>query len=171
MSTLALVVGYLQYAGPPAIASTAVVTQSQLHLSNLLFVVAFFLASALSLASAVRMLARVHWFGALFISVLAAVIAGFGTMVMLTFSPPKALTPERLTNAENVVFWGVTIIFVALNGLPVVRDLATPTARKTEKPNDGMDGLGVIGLALIILLSWSGFVSAGISKLVHLFLS
>lgn len=172
VSTLALIVGYLQYAGPPAIVSTATVVQSQqLHLSNLLFVLAFFLAASLSLSSAIRMLARVHWFGALFGSVLSAVLAGFGTMVMLMFSPPKALTPERVTDAENLVFWGVTIIFVAVNGLPVVRDLATPVQRNTDRPNDGMDGLGVLGLAVIILRAWSGFVAAGISKLVRLFLS
>lgn len=67
VGALTLVVGWLQYTGSLATAPpTAATTQpGPLRLSNLLFAFAFFLAFSLSLASSVRMLARVYWFGAL----------------------------------------------------------------------------------------------------------
>lgn len=172
VGALALVVGWLQYIGSPASAPTAAATTQPgpLRLSNLLVVFAFFLAFSLSLASSVRMLARVHSFGALIVSILAAVLAGFGTMVMLALVPPRSLTAHDWVNAENVVSWGVAIIFVSINGLPVLQDFARPVERKVGQPSDGADGIGVLALGVIFLFAWYGFVAAGISKLVRLFL-
>lgn len=170
VSTLALFVAWLQYAGAPVVASPGInVPPAQLRITNLLVVLAFFGAASLSLASGVRLLARVHWFAALAVSVLAAVLAAFGTMVMLHLAPPKSFDADALTTAQDVVFWGTAIVFVAVNGLPVLQDLARPNPRAT-RPNDGMDGAGVLLAAMIVLLAWGGFVSAGLSKLVRLFL-
>lgn len=67
-------------------------------------------------------------------------------MVMLALVPPRSLTADDWVNAENIVSWGVTIIFVSINGLPVLQDLARPVERKVGQPSDGADGIGVLGL-------------------------
>lgn len=171
VSTLALLVAWLQYAGVPVAAGPAAnVPPAQLRVSNLLVVLAFFGAASLSLSSAVRLLARVHWFAALVVSVLVAVLAAFGTMVMLHLAPPKSLGSDALATAQDLVFWGTAIVFVAVNGLPVLRDLARPNPSST-RPSDSTDGLGALTGAMFVLLAWGGLVSAGLSKLVRLFIA
>ena len=171
IGSLALLVAWLQYAGSPVPAATATPTQpGQLGISNLLLVLAFFLATVLSLASAIRLLARVHSFAAMALSVPAAVLASFGTMVTMHLVPPRTLGVEALSTAQDIVFWGTSIVFVALNGSPVLQDLARPTPRTASQPNEGADGWGVLALALFLLIAWGALVSAGLSKLVRVFL-
>ena len=141
---------------------------AQLRLSNLLVVLAFYLANSLSLASATRLLARVHWFAALTVSIAAATLSAFGTMLMLTLMPPKTLSPQAFATAQDLVLWGTYIVFIALNGLPVLKDIARPSPGGSKEDNDG---LAVLLFALILLLIWTGLVSAGLSRLVLVFLS
>ena len=169
VSFLALLVAWFQFAGSQAVvAAPSSLPLSQLRVSNLLAALAFYLANSLSLASAVRLLARVHWFAALVASIAAAVLSAFGTMLMLFLVPPRAFAPQALTTAQDVVLWGTCIVFIALNGLPVLRGVAQPNPDSTADKNDG---LGVLVFALILLLIWTGLVSAGLSRLVLVFLA
>lgn len=59
-------------------------------------------------------------------------------------------------------------MFIALNGLPVLKDIARPSPGGSKEDNDG---LAVLLFALILLLIWTGLVSAGLSRLVLVFLS
>lgn len=169
VSFLALLVAWLQFAGPQAVVPAPTsLPSAQLRVSNLLAVLAFYLANSLSLASAVRLLARAHWFAALAASIAAAVLSAFGTMLMLLLVPPKALAPQALATAQDVVLWGTCIVFIALNGLPVLRGIAQPNPDSTPDKNDG---LAVLVFALFLLLIWTGLVSAGLSRLVLVFLA
>lgn len=169
VSSLALLVAWLQFAGPQAMAPAPPnLPSAQLRLSNLLVVLAFYLANSLSLASATRLLARVHWFAALTVSIAAATLSAFGTMLMLTLMPPKTLSPQAFATAQDLVLWGTYIVFIALNGLPVLKDIARPSPGGSKEDNDG---LAVLLFALILLLIWTGLVSAGLSRLVLVFLS
>lgn len=171
VSFLALLVAWLQFAGSPTTVSVPTnVPPAQLRVGNLLVVLAFLFASSLSFASVVRLLARAHWFAALVVSVPAAVLSAFGTMLVLHLVPPKSLGPDALATAQEVVLWGTCIVFVALNGWPVLQDLARPNPNPS-RANDGTDGGGALFAALIVLLVWTGFVSAGLSKLVRVFLT
>lgn len=169
VSSLALLVAWLQYAGPQAVATAApALPSTQLRLSNLLAVLAFYLANSVSLASAIRLLARTHWFAALTTSIAAATLSAFGTMLMLTLLPPKAFSPQAFATAQDVVLWGTCIVFIALNGLPVLQGIARPSPDAKKEDNDG---LGVLVLSLFLLLIWSGLVSAGLQRLVLVFLA
>lgn len=168
VSCLALLLAWFQFAGTPTTtAASPIPSPSQLSVGNLLAVLAFFFASSLSFASAIRLLARAHWFAALITSVPAAVLSAFGTMLVLYLVPPKPLGPDALAIAQDVVFWGTGFVFVAVNGLAVLNDLARPNPR--QKGGDE-DKLGAFVVGLVILLVWSGVVSAGISKVVRVFL-
>jgi hypothetical protein len=175
LSALALLVAWLQYAGQPTISSPAAApVSSKLHVSNLLVVAAFFLAATFSLASAVRFLARVHPFAALVLSVVAAVLSSFCTMVLFSLAPPKQLGSDALDLAKDTVFYGTAFVFVALNGLPVLQTLAEPDYRKLP-PTPGKNGKNGEGgamlfVALLVLIFWGSLVSSGLSKLVQLFL-
>jgi hypothetical protein len=170
VSSLALLVAWFQFAGTPTNAATpSNASPAPLQVSNLLVVLAFFTATSLSFASAVRLLSRAHWFAALCISVPAAVLSAFGTMLVLHLVPPKILGPDAIATAQDVLFWGTSIVFVAVNGFPVLQDLARPS-QNSKGANEAMDGLGGLLLALFLLLAWAGLVSAGISKLIRLFL-
>jgi hypothetical protein len=155
IALLALLVAWLQYTGSPASATTqSPAVAAPFHLGNLMLSLAFLLAMSLSLAVVIQLLARIHWFAALLLSVPTAVLAGFGTMVMLHLVPPRVLTASSSEFLTDVVFYGVAFIFIAINGMPVMRDLV-----KTD-PNDqqefGRTGNAVGALASHFYCSWSG---------------
>ncbi|RFF39487.1 hypothetical protein JH299_20690 [Xanthomonas campestris pv. incanae] len=129
-------------------------------------VVAFFFGATFSFASIVRLLARLHGFAAVVLSIPAAVLASFCTMVMLRLLPPRQLDGHALTVAEDMAFYGTAFIFIALNGRPVLETIASSGA---EAKSDMTIG-GVLFGAGIILLVWGKFVSAGLTKLVQIFL-
>lgn len=170
VSCLALLIAWVQLAGTPTAAgAVASVPPAQLQISNLLVVLAFFLASSLSFASAVRILARSHAFPALVFSLPAAVLSGFGTMLMLYIIPPKSFGADAMITARDVVFWGTCIVFVAVNGMAVLQDLAKASPNPA-KPGNGPDGLAALTISLFLLLGWAGLVSAGLSKMTKAFL-
>ncbi len=167
---LALLVGWLQYAGTPIMrVAPRELQPGQLWISNLLLVLAFFLASSFALASIVRLLAPVHWFAALVVSVPAAVLSAFGTMLLLHLLPTKALVPATLVIAQDAVLWGTCLVFVAINGLPVLQEIAR-SAPNSKSEDNSPNGFGIIFVAVIVLLVWSTLVSEGLSKLVRIFL-
>lgn len=171
VGSLALLVAWLQYAGPPAPSTVAVTAQpGKLGVSNLLLILSFFLAVAFTLASAVRLLAVVHSFAALVLSVPCAVLVSFGTMVVMHLAPPRSFDVEALSTAQDIVYWGTFLVFVALNGSPVLKDLVRPIPRGTSEPNKDTDGFGVLMLVLLLLIVWGSLVSAGLAKLVRVFL-
>jgi hypothetical protein len=169
-STLAVSIAWFQYSGPIAIQATpAAVSSARLNISNLLIAFAFCLSSSLSFASAIRLLARTHWFAALAMSVPAAVLPAFGTMLVLYLAPPRALTPEAFATAQDVVFWGTAIIFIALNGFALLREVARSDPDEQKEPKSS-EGTGFLVIVVLILMAWSGLVSAGLSKTVKAFL-
>lgn len=175
---LALLVAWLQYAGPTAVSSQGVTTSVplELQLSNLLVLISFFLAASFSSASLIRMLERSHPFPAMVLSVPTAVLASFSTLVIIKLTPPRSMTPELFATAQDVVYWSTLFVFVALNGRSIALDIASPntsgphvqTPALSEKKES--DGLGMLVALLVMLAIWGGLVSAGLSKLTQLFL-
>ena len=169
VSALALLVAWLQYVGQPQglPGPPAGVVQARLNVSNLLVVTAFFFAATFSLASAVRLLGRVHGFAAVVLSVPAAVLASFCTMVMLNLVPPRQLSDDAVSVARDLVFYGASFLFIALNGRSVVQTVADPRG-------DGKSDMTVGGVLFgcgIAAVIWGSLVSAGLTKLVQVFLS
>lgn len=142
------------------------VVQARLHVSNLLVVTAFFFAATFSLASAVRLLARLHAFAAVVLSVPAAVLASFCTMVVLHLVPPRQLGGDAVYVAKDMAFYGTAFIFIALNGLPVLQTIAQPKGGATSDMTVG----DVLFVASFVIIIWGSFVSAGLKKLVEVFL-
>lgn len=183
LAALALLVAWLQYAGEPSVAASNAVSPvpvGDLQLSNLLVVVSFFLAATFSAASVIRILERSHPFPAMVLSVPAAVGAGFCTLLVLKLVPPRALTPDLLGAGRDAVFWGTLFVFVAINGLSVIRGFIhnsasqaprVPVAATKSAGDNGADGgVSLVGV-LFMLAVWGGLVSAGMTKLTLLFLT
>jgi hypothetical protein len=162
---------------------------TRLNLANLALCVAFFFALNFSVASLVRMLARVHWFAATVISVPAAVFSGFFSMVVCYLSPPKSFDEPAWNGLVEVVLYGTVFIYVAVHGLPVLRDFAAPKhpakaslteaehqdaispPQKAAPKNDGSDGVFALVAFGILLTIWCNMTSAGLKQMVKLFLS
>lgn len=180
IAVLGLIVAWLQYAGAPAVnsgSSPAADLPVALRLSNLLFLVSFFLAASFTAASFIRILALRHSFAATVLSIPAAVMASFCTLLVLKLSPPRLMTPQLFTMAQDIVFWSTLFIFVALNGLPVLRDFAESKSRTSNadisatSQKHESDALGGFAAMFIMLVIWGGLVSSGLSKLTQLFLT
>ena len=77
-----------------------------LHYPNLILLASFFLASTLSAASLVRLIARRHPFPAFFLSVILADITIFFTICIYKFSPPRFVSTEQLEAIGKTAFWG-----------------------------------------------------------------
>lgn len=179
VAVLALAVAWLQYAGTPTVSPQSGAPSTSpidLRLSNLLALVSFFLGASFSTASLIRMLERSCPFPAMVLSIPAAVMASFTTLVVLKLSPPRSMTPELFGTAQDIVYWSTLFVFVALNGQSIARDVVSP---KTGRPpaedskaseSKESDGLGALAALLIMLAIWGSLVSAGLSKLAQLFL-
>lgn len=148
----------------------------ELSLANILLVVSFFLAASFSTASIIRMIARTHAFPALVLSILGAILVIFASLLVLYLAPPKKMTPEAITAANDAVFYGTVVIFIAFNGLPVISNLAAPISA-SENKQEGKDEKevkeyigGMIGMIIILLLIWSVCVGKGQEMLVRTFL-
>ncbi len=174
VALLALLVAWLQYAGTPVVSSVGSVapaSQGSLHLSNLLVAIAFFLAASLSLASLIHILERSHPFHAIVLSVPAAVLSAFLTLLVIRLAPPRTLTAELFDRANDLVFWATLFVFVAMNGRSAVKDLAQVyESKESADPSSGPkeeldDGFAFFFVLLIMLAIWGSLVSAGLSKL------
>lgn len=176
---LALLVAWLQYVSQistPVLSSSGVVLQSkQLNLSNLGLGISFFLASTFSAGSLIRLAARHHDFAAFFLSIPAAVLTAFSSLVVLQLAPPRVMNATALASAQDLVFYGTMVVFIAINGLAVLRDLVSHTqsrdAEQEEKARTKDSGGGGLLVAALLLLIWGGVVSSGLSKLVMTFLT
>ena len=177
VAIVALFVAWHQYSGPPVGLAQkeppSVPSASGLNLSNLLIVVAFFLTSSLSTASLVRILERYHRFAAMVLSVPAAVVVGFATMLVLTFVPPRSPSVELFQRAQDLTFWATLFVFLAIAGASSAHDIA---ATPPKKAPDGVsnktepDGFAMVIALLIALGIWGSLVWAGLTKLTQLFL-
>jgi hypothetical protein len=179
VATLALLVAWLQYSGQPVSAgstnSSGPPAPAELQISNLLVVTAFFFAASFSVASLVRMLERYNRFAAVVLSVLAAVLVAFATMLILKFVPPRVMTSDLLQRAEDIVSWSTLFVFVAIAGASSARDFAEsrPPRSPQSAPNGKAepDGIGAIVGLLIMLGIWGFLVWTGLNKLTQLFLA
>jgi hypothetical protein len=180
VAVFGLLLAWLQFNGQPSIpvadSPGAVLQTNRLNLSNLALAIAFFLAATFASASMIRMLARVHDFAALFISVPSAVLSAFISLVVLYLAPPKVMNEAAFTVAVDTVFYGTVLIYFAINGLPVIKDLAVSTKSTksvAEAPTGkgSTDGGAILLLIVFLMIIWGNFVSSGLSKLVKMFLT
>lgn len=173
-----LLVAWLQYAGPPALATSdiAAASAAPLRLTNLLLVTSFFLACSLSLASLIHFLDRSHPFHAMVLSVPAAVLSAFFSLLVFQLAPPRPLENQTLELAQDSVYWSTLFIFVAINGrsaaaatISMQPFVGSKSAIRTPL-GDKQDAGAVMFLVVLQLLIWGLLVSAGLSKLVKVFL-
>ena len=144
-----------------------------LNLKNLSILVSFFLGLTFSIASLISLTARLHDFAAFVLSIPAAVITSFSSLVILELVPPKTMSAVAHAAAVDSVLYGTITIFVAINGLRVLRGLFSGirTSDSDESANLGSEGIAILFFSLLLLLIWSSLVSNGLSKLVTTFLT
>ena len=177
VAVVALLVAWLQYAGPPVfpVASTATHSvPSDFRLSNLLLVTSFFLASSLSLASLTHIFDRSHPFQAMVLSIPAAVLSAFFSLLVLQLAPVRPLTEQAIETDKDTVLWATIFVFLAINGRSAAKGvLESMPARKSDSANlkpsrDDEGGGAIIALGLMLVI-WGSLVSAGLSKMTQLF--
>ncbi|SFU81295.1 hypothetical protein SAMN05216350_105309 [Polaromonas sp. YR568] len=143
--------------------------------ANLLLVIAFFLATTIACASVVRLLGRKHELAALFVSVPLAALTNFATMLVIYLAPPRVLSQELFTSANDLALYASAAIFMSFCGQAVLVDIAAPS-RPLEKDGESgvekknSDGIGVLFLGIILLIIWTSLVFAGQIRLSRTFL-
>jgi hypothetical protein len=169
---------WLQYSGASPILPSGTVSTLQtnrLNLSNLGLAISFFLAVTFIFASLTRMLAKVHGFAALLLSVPSAVLSSFSTLVVLYFAPVRMMTPEAHASLLDIVFYGTAIGFIAINGRPVLIGVLDTPRKKDESGNeiskDSLDGVALIFASIIFVSIWGSAVSSGLTRMVKTFLA
>ncbi|WP_298018424.1 hypothetical protein [uncultured Castellaniella sp.] len=177
VAAISLLVALLQYAGPPMIAtSIAGPTTSSFQLTNFLLVTSFFIASSTALASLIHSLDQSYPFHAMILSVPTAVLSAFLSLVVLQLAPPRPITEQTFKTAKDVVFWATLFVFLAINGRSTAESIIIqghserPHSETEQSSGRKNDIGGEIAILLIMLVVWSSFFSAGLSKLVQLFL-
>ncbi len=169
---------YISQASAPTTSSSVTATPDSLNLRNLSILISFFLASTFSAASLIRLTAHLHSFAAFVLSIPAAVLTSFFSLVILNSVPLKAMNETEYAAAIDSVLYGTVAIFVAVNGLSVLRGLFLDSSPSTSKMNEsssstnsGTEGVAFLLLSLLLLVIWSNLVSTGLSKLVTAFLT
>jgi hypothetical protein len=169
LTVVSLLAAYIQSkTSANSIPPTAGSIPAQLEVANLLLICAFFLSSTLTFAWVVSLLARTHKFAALILSLIVAVFSAFGTLLVLHLIPPRPLNPNAVSLAQDLTLWGTYVIFMALNGLSLLRELAGPNPKPSKEGSDALSWFFAVAIVLII---WTQIVSGGVSKLVAVFLT
>lgn len=179
VATLSLLIAWSQNDGqlPTSISTEfdAVSQPNLLSLKNLFILTAFFFASTFSIASLIRLVARLHSFAAFVLSVPAAVLTSFSSLVVLNLVPPRALDATAQAAAIDSIHYGTVAIFVAINGLPILRLFFGAFVENSDESKNsttsGYDGMFILILILFLLFMWSNLVSTGLSRLVTTFLA
>lgn len=181
VAALALFVAWLQYASQATISAATspvvAVQTNNLNLFNLSVVIAFFFAATFASSSLIRLLAHSHAFAAFALSIPTAVLSSFSSLVVLYLAPPKLMNAAIFATAIDAVFWGTLITYVALHGQSILQHLferepsKKSVSNEATSNNDSGNGAAILISIGLLLLFWSGLVSAGVSKLATMFLS
>lgn len=158
----------------PATAATATAATnspaSDLVLSNVFLVVAYFLAVTVAAAILLRIVARKHEAVAFFASIPLVALTNFSAILVIYLAPPRPVNAHLFASAHDLVFYASAAIVIVFCGTSVLADIARPANGKTvnsdSKPTDGKpDPLGVLLIGLIVLALWSWLVFAGQTRL------
>lgn len=169
LAALALLTAWSQYQGNSYPVTTlnneGSPTQGEIHLGNLFLIIGYFVALTLSTAFLVRALARKHDIAAFVTSIPIAALTNFSTLLIMYLAPPKALSQESFSSAHDLLLYASAAVYVAFCGLPVLRDIATPSKKEAESAKEAPDGLAALFLCFIILAIWCSLVFSGQERL------
>jgi len=169
---LSLFVAWLQSKSNAATSSSAtspqlnLIAQDQVHLPNVLLIIAYFVAATVFASIALRLAARKHGVAAFFASVPLLALVNFSVVLVVFLVPPRQVTQQLFVSAHDLVFWASSSIVLAFCGRSVLSNLAEPPPRTSdETAQTKLDGTGFLLLSFIVLAIWGGCVYAGQSKL------
>lgn len=174
IATLSLLLALVQYrVGSSALtqpAATSTPQATQLDLGNLFLVVAYFVATTVTAAIALRMVARTRDAIAIFGSIPLIALTNFSVILVIYLAPPRPLSAQLFFAAHDLVFYASAAIVIAFCGRAVLADIAKlSTSQKTASPDksagSGSEGLGILLIALLLLALWSWLVFAGQTRL------
>ncbi|MBA1183784.1 hypothetical protein [Stutzerimonas nitrititolerans] len=140
-------------------------TQIEIHLGNLLLIIGYFVSLTISTAFFVRALARKHDIAALAASIPIAALTNFSTILLIYLAPPKALNQDSFSSAHDLLLYASAVVYVAFCGLPVLRDIATPSQKEAESSKEAPDALAALFFCFIILAIWCSLVFSGQERL------
>lgn len=169
LAVLALLIAWNQYQGNtyPAITlnNEGSPTQGGIYLGNLLLIIGYFIALALSTAFFVRALARKHDIAAFAVSIPIAALTNFSTILIMYLAPPKEISQESFSSAHDLLLYASAAVYVAFCGLPVLRDIAAPSKKEAENAKEAPDALAALFFCFIILAIWCSLVFSGQERL------
>lgn len=154
---------------PSSPSSGVVLLAGELNIRNLLLSITFFLAATSAGALLTRLISHYTAFGSFVFSILTAVLAGFLSLLFVELFPIRAMDDLTNTSLKDAVKYGVTFIYLVINGEAALKWFASPG--KNSSDDASPDGVVVFSGVALILFVWFGLLSSGINKLVTAFLA
>lgn len=173
---LTLLLAWVEFKSPAvaSVLSSSSPTVADFDLANLLLAISYFLGVTVSLAIALRSLARRQNIATFFASIPLVALANFSTIVLIYLAPPRPLNQSIFASAHDLVFYASASIIITFCGKAVMQrvvmfDRDTP-AKMEESKSESLTIGGLIFVVLIILSLWSWLVFAGQTRLTKTFL-
>lgn len=137
-----------------------------INVSNLLLIIAYFLAITITTVIILRAIAKRHDLAAFFGSIPVLALTNFSTILIIYLAPPREFNQSAFTSAHDLIFYGAAAITIAFCGKAVMADLISPTIKipKENNQNDKVDDSPILGgffFALIVMAVWGKLVFAG----------
>ena len=141
-------------------------THDGIYMGNLILIISYFVALAISTAFLIRALARKHGIAAFTASIPIAALTNFSTLLIMYLAPPKELSQESFSSAHDLLLYASATVYVAFCGLPILRDIAISGTKEPESTTkEAPDGLTALFLCFIILAVWCHLVFSGQERL------
>lgn len=166
---ISLILAWIQFQ-TPSIAGVPIASAARLSLginvSNLLLLVAYFVAITSTTAIILRAVARKHDLAAFFASIPMLAFTNFSTILVIYLAPPREFKQSTFTSAHDLVFYGAATIVITFCGKAVMRDIISPAnkAPKEPSPDEKTESSQVLGgllLVVIVMAVWGKLVYAG----------
>ncbi|MCY2977727.1 MAG: hypothetical protein NTU79_03575 [Planctomycetota bacterium] len=133
------------------------------------------LSSSLSViflgAYSISLLGRKYPFHALILSVAVASLVAFLSVLVFCMLPPRFNSPMTTAAASNAAFYSTVVVFIAINGLPVLRfSIAEDKNVNKRAKNASQDANEFFGVIVLMIIGWGAFVGKGQQILVETFI-
>ncbi len=166
---VSLLIAWIQFQAQSVAGSPTASVSGQsagVNISNLLLLVAYFVAITATTAIILRAAARKHDLTAFFASIPVVALTNFSTILVVYLAPPRQFDQAAFTSAHDLVFYGAFAIVVTFCGSAVMRDLIAATSSVSSDASPSYTGVGSqpsgwLLFVIIVMVVWGKLVFAG----------
>lgn len=169
IAAASLLLAWIQFQTPSIVSSSIGSTANHglgLNVTNLLLVIAYFLALTVTVVVMLRAIARKHDFAAFFGSIPVLALTNFSTILVLYLAPPREFNQSAFTSAHDLIFYGAAAIVIIFCGKAVMKDILSPVNKipkdSSEKEKEEYSQiLGGLFIVIVVMIVWGKLVFAG----------